>query len=112
MTHQLFDAWACNGACETERGCDCWTGSRKAGKVSEADLDARRAEREAAILAWRLRYMQPRPLTDDALAAMINDGTLSGPYKRTEPVCTTWRQRISRFVRRHLIDWETPRAAP
>lgn len=112
MAQQLFDAWACNGSCETERGCNCWTGSRKAGKVSEADIDARRAEREAAIQAWRLRFIYPRQIPDNTLAKMIQEGTLAGPYKRTEPTTVTWRQRVSRFVRRHLIDWETPRAEP
>lgn len=96
----------CDGSCETQMGCACWAASRK---LTEADLDARRAEREAAAIAWRLRYMGPPPLPDATLAAMLKDGTLSGPYRRVQPATLTLRQRLERFVRRHLIDWETPR---
>lgn len=91
-----MDSRSCTGACETERGCSCWS-----GKVTEADLDARRAEIEAATIARRQRYMAP--LSDFALAQMASEDVITGPHKRPEPMTVTWRQRLARWWRRHVV---------
>lgn len=136
MRQQLMDARSCTGACETERGCSCWSGKRKqayeppqvpymrelpyshklecggaceggpvdctgARKCTEAHLDARRAEIEAATIARRQRYMAP--LSDAALAQMASEDVITGPYRNAEPVTVTWRQKLARWWRRHVV---------
>jgi hypothetical protein len=101
MQQQIFDARSCNGACETEMGCNCWSGVQRVQptKLTEADLDARRAEKEAATIERRARYM----LTADALAVMADEQTITGPYTTTEPTTVTWRQRLERWWRKHIV---------
>lgn len=66
MTHQqLMNSRACNGACETEAGCNCWSGVQVVRhKLSESDLDARQAERDADTLRRRQAYMAAEAATE------------------------------------------------
>jgi hypothetical protein len=70
-------------------------------KATEADLDAHRAEIEAAVIARRARYMQP--ISHNAMARMIDERTITGPYTTTETQTVTWRQRLLRWWRKHII---------
>lgn len=62
-------------------------------KLTEADLDRHRADMQ----------MPSDPVSDQSLARMLSDGTISGPYRATEPVTVTWRMRLARWWRRHVV---------
>lgn len=82
----------CDYDCRQGRNCP----ARK--KLTEAALDRHNADMR----------MPAEPLPDAALAQMLADGSIEGPYRPVRPMKTGWRLRLDRWVRRHLIDWETP----
>ena len=97
---------ACNGACETAAGCNCWSGVAMIGrttypaKCTEADLDRHESARQQF-----LRLVRPsRPAGTSIADLLLASGAVEGPYRPTHPVTLTWRTRLARWWRRHVID--------
>lgn len=74
-THAAFGATACLGNCRQGRDCKC-------GPTLEQRNGGQRIN------------------TDQLLAS----GAMQGPYRTPRPLTLTLRQRVARWVRRHLID--------
>lgn len=56
-----------------------------------------------------IRAADPNPLPPEAGLLLLMSGAVTGPYRRTQPITTTWRSRMSCAWSALIIAWRTPR---